>query len=166
MQCELCKEKKATVHFKQVNDGAVQEMYICEACAARKGFDVGSPVGLSDFLFGIGSPGPGEKPPADDRACPACHMRRSDFRKTSRLGCPSCYETFADELAPMLEDMHRGLAHVGKVPAGATPASRGAALRQALEGAVAAQNFEEAARLRDLIRELSAEPVSKKAGRT
>jgi len=166
MQCEICKEKKATVHFKQVNDGVVQEMYICETCAAKKGFDVGAPVGLSEFLFGVGAPGPAEKPPAEDKACPACHMRRSDFRKTSRLGCPSCYETFADDLAPMLEDMHRGLTHVGKVPTGASAASRVAALRQALESAVVAQNFEEAARLRDLIRELTAEPASEKARRT
>ena len=165
MQCEICKDKKAVVHFKQVNDGAVQEMYICEACAAQKGFDVGSPVGLSDFLFGIGLPGVGEKPPAEDKACPACHMRGSDFRKTSRLGCPSCYETFAVELAPMLEDMHRGLTHAGKVTAGATSSAR-VALRKALDGAVAAQNFEEAARLRDLIRGLSAEPPAEKAGRT
>lgn len=163
MQCELCKAKPATVHFKQVCDGAVREMFICEACAAKKGFDAQAPMGLTDFLFGFGSPPKVEKPaPVEDKACSTCHMRRSDFRKTSRLGCPACYDTFADALAPILEDMHRGLVHVGKVPAGASLASRVAALRTELDRAVAAQSFEEAARLRDAIRELSAEPPMKK----
>jgi protein arginine kinase activator len=163
MQCEICKEKKATVHFKQVCDGTAKEMYICEACAAKKGFNVEAPVGLTDFLFGIGSPKMAKKT-AEDKACPACHMRRSDFRKTSRLGCPACYETFADDLAPMLEEMHRGGTHTGKAPTDSSRSSRVSDLRKALERAVAAQNFEEAARLRDLIREGNVESSKGKVG--
>ena len=166
MQCEICKEKQATVHFKQVCDGSARDLYICGACAAKKGFDVSAPMGLTDFLFGLGAPKDTEKAPAVDKACPACHMRRSDFRKTSRLGCPSCYDTFAEELDPMLDDMHHGRVHVGKVPVGATPLSRVAALRKSLAAVVAAQNFEEAARLRDLIRQLSAETPAEKTRRT
>ena len=167
MLCELCKAKPATVHFKQVCDGTVREMYICEACAAQKGFDAKAPQGLTDFLFGFGSPPNASKPtPVEDKACPTCHMRRSDFRKTSRLGCPACYDSFADALAPILEDMHRGLVHVGKVPAGASLASRVEALRTELDRAVTAQNFEEAARLRDVIRELNVEKPVEKARRT
>ena len=167
MKCEICKEKTATVHFKQVCDGVAQEMYLCQACAAKKGFDVEAPVGgLTEFLFGLGAPKHGGKPPSDDKACPACHMRRSDFQKTSRLGGPACYDTFAADLAPILEEMHRGGVHLGKVPAGATRDSRLSALKGALDRAVAAQNFEEAAQLRDRIRELNAEPPASEARRT
>ena len=90
-----------------------------------------------------------------ERKCPSCHMRSSDFRKTSRLGCATCYRTFAGELAPILEDMHRGDRHTGKVPRNAA-VIREEELRLQLEEAVAAQRFEEAARIRDAIRELEA----------
>lgn len=165
MLCQVCKTKNAAVHFKQVSDGVAQELYLCETCAAQKGFTVESPLGLTDFLFGMGTPKNQSKPPGEDRACPACHMRRSDFRKTSRLGCPQCYETFASDLAPILDDMHQGSVHAGKVPAGATRFSRTAALRKALDKAVAVQDFEEAARLRDQIRGASEDPPAKQTGR-
>ena len=167
MKCAICKEKTATVHFKQVCDGTAQEMYLCQACAAKKGFDVEAPAGgLTEFLFGLGAPKNEAKKPLNDKTCPACHMRRSDFQKTSRLGCPACYETFAEELAPILEEMHRGGVHAGKIPAGASRDSRLAALRGALDRAVAAQNFEEAAQLRDRIRELNAEHPASETGGT
>jgi protein arginine kinase activator len=86
-------------------------------------------------------------------------MRIADFKKTSRLGCQACYETFADELKPLLEAMHKGNQHVGKVPAhkeaqgaakaGLLPSLAG--LRQKLEAAIAAEQYEAAASLRDQI---------------
>jgi protein arginine kinase activator len=97
-----------------------------------------------------------------DVVCALCHMRIADFKKTSRLGCQACYETFADELKPLLEAMHKGNQHVGKVPE--HKAANGAAkvglfpslaiLRQKLETAIAAEQYEEAASLRDQIRQI------------
>lgn len=153
MKCEICKKNEAAVHFKQVHDGEVKEMYLCEECAAQKGFDIQSPMPLADLLFGVGVQHEIETA-GGDKECPACHMRGSDFRKTSRLGCSVCYETFSDELMPFLAGMHKSCRHVGKVPAGEKVAAEITSLQKTLEEAVASQNFEEAARLRDLISEL------------
>jgi len=91
-------------------------------------------------------------------------MRRSDFKKTSRLGCPACYEAFAEELTPLLAAVHKGTHHIGKVPAGAAHDSPAeiVALQKQLNEAVAGERYEEAARLRDVIRQ----EKKKKAGRT
>jgi len=78
------------------------------------------------------------------------------LQKRSRVGCPEWYEAFAEELTPLVEAMHKGVQHVGKVPAGARVSAEIAALERKLEQAVAAQRFEEAARLRDLVRDLKA----------
>ena len=155
MKCEICKQNEATVHFKQVSNGAVKEMYVCEECAAENGFDVQSPMALTDFLFGVGVPQHVEAE-GDDKACPSCRLRRSEYRRSSRLGCAQCYETFADELSPLIMAMHKGSRHLGKVPASERVTAEIAALQQAMQRAVAAEDFEEAARLRDHVKELTA----------
>jgi len=82
-------------------------------------------------------------------------MRRADFKKTGRLGCADCYEAFSGELLPLIKAMHRADQHAGKVPERERARVRQTAeveeLRQALERAVAAEKYEEAARLRDLL---------------
>lgn len=164
MQCGFCNSNEATVHFKQVCDGKVKEIHLCEECAAKNGFDTQSPMSLTDFLFGMEVQSEGsfgqEVEPGEDKACPNCRMRRSDFRKTSRLGCAVCYEVFSDELIPLLADVQKGSQHVGKTPVQrvlrtSEKISAGiASIQRKLNKAIAAQDFEEAARLRDAIREM------------
>ena len=162
MKCEICKAGEATVHFKQVCNGSVKELYACEKCAAQNGFDAQSPLSMTDLLFGTRDQA--DKAPAPEKTCPVCGMRRRDFRKTQRLGCAACYETFAEELAPLLRAMQKGCRHVGKVPAGEMVSAEVAALQQALEKAVAAQDFEEAAQLRDRIRARKGRPETVAGG--
>ena len=157
MQCHICKKKPATVHFKQVYKGQVQELYACEDCAAKKGLDVPASMSVPDLLFGV-APSESAKLKPEDKRCRSCGVRRSDLQKTSRFGCPDCYETFAEELSPMLSGMHKGDRHTGKVPADRRASVEGVALQKALEDAVAAQNFEQAAVLRDRIRALKLAP--------
>ncbi|MBI2439915.1 MAG: UvrB/UvrC motif-containing protein [Lentisphaerae bacterium] len=162
MMCEACGKKAATVHWTEMINDVVRKMHLCEACATAKGLDVNNPAAFSDVLLGLGAP---KQPETRERdtACGLCHMRIADFKKTSRLGCQACYDTFADELKPLLQAMHKGQQHVGKAPAypkevkAAIPAvgslSSLAALRQKLASAITAEQYEEAARLRDQIRQ-------------
>lgn len=161
MMCEICGKKMATVHWTEMVNDAVKKMHLCEDCAAAKGLDVNNPTAFSDVMLGLGA----QKEPAArerDVACAFCHMRIADFKKTSRLGCQVCYETFAEELKPMLEAMHKGNQHVGKFPAHKAtgsvvpviPSLSLAGLRQKLATAIAAEHYEEAAALRDQIRQI------------
>ena len=155
MLCECCQQNDATIHVTQVVNEKSRELHLCEDCAEQSGLNVQSVMSLPEILFGMGTPADPNKEP--DRSCPHCHLRASDFKKTGRLGCPRCYETFADELAPMLAAMHRGTRHAGKTPSAARGAGKvettPEALRQQLADAVKAEDYERAARLRDLIRE-------------
>jgi protein arginine kinase activator len=160
MICEICKEHEATVHLTQVVDGAIKKLHLCEECAAKSGFDVHGPISITDILLGMGM----EKEAAGaspERSCPRCHMRRTDFKKTGRFGCGECYEAFADELPPLLKAMHRSDRHVGKVPVRENVRVKTTVeltgLQKALEKAIADQNFEEAARLRDRIQSCKAD---------
>lgn len=154
MLCESCKEREATVHLTQVVDGAIKKLHLCEDCATKSGFDIQGPLSITDILLGMGIQKPTESPEAE-RTCPRCHMRRTDFKKTGRFGCAACYEAFAEELPPLLKAMHRSDQHTGKVPkresARVQASAELATLQQKMDKAIASENFEEAASLRDRI---------------
>ena len=154
MICEACHEKEATVHLTQVAGGAVKKVHLCEECAAKSGFDIHGPLSIQDILLGMGQV-PGEASAGPERSCPKCHFRRADFKKTGRLGCPDCYETFSAELLPLIKAMHRSDQHMGKIPSregiAVRLSSEIAAIQKALDQAISNENYEEAARLRDQI---------------
>ena len=162
MLCEVCGDRDATVHLTQMAGGTVKKLHLCEDCAEQSGVNISGPMSLSDMFFGMGTPEDSD-PEAEKKACRACRLTRADLRKTTRLGCPTCYESFADDLAPLLSAMHKGTQHVGKTPSSEAAESHVTAeieaMQKQLREAVAAEHFEEAARLRDLIRE-----EKKKAG--
>ncbi len=84
-----------------------------------------------------------------------------EFRAAGRLGCPHDYEVFRVGLEPLLQRWHRSVRHKGKTPRhGRAVAAAGAGLlelRGRLRQAVDAEAYEEAAQLRDLIRQKEAE---------
>jgi len=162
MLCSICQLNEAKVHLAQVVNGKVQKIDLCESCSHEKGVSDTAGYALAEMLLGISGAKPAEEKAAgggrSQLRCPACGFTQADFKKTARLGCPECYETFAEPLAGMLKNMHRGTKHTGKVPR-STPAPRDPsedlrALQAQLEQAIRAEDFERAARLRDQIKEL------------
>lgn len=151
--CEICEETEACVEVKRYEDGELRELSLCSACAQKHGLAL--PENLADLLLEstlekVASSAKGSAGASDGtRRCPACQLRLADFRKTGRLGCPGCYTAWEDVLEPMLLGMHRSLVYQGAAPAGNALDSE--SLQQALLEAVAREDYEEAARLRDRI---------------
>lgn len=159
MRCECCQQNEATIHLTQMVDNQSRELHLCEGCAEESGMNVQNVMSIPEILFGLGSSGAALKDnnQPSTRSCPHCHMRDCDFKKTARLGCPRCYEAFAEELGPMLAAMHKGMQHTGKIPGYLRETMATAALcedlNRQLERAIHDEKYEEAARLRDRIRE-------------
>jgi len=160
MFCDVCQTKEATVFLTQIIEGKMQKVNLCEGCSKEKGVNDPTGFALADLLLGLGAAQEIEKNPAGIR-CPVCGFSQADFKKTGRLGCSACYDTFAEGLSGMLKNMHRGSIHTGKVPAKLAVARRRAqelaALQADLDKAVREEHFEEAATLRDKIRHLEIE---------
>lgn len=163
MKCDVCKETEATVHLTQIISGAMHKIDLCEACAKAKGVSDPTGFSLADLLLGLGQT---ENPSSSttsstEMRCAGCGMTQSDFKKSGRLGCARCYETFGEALAPLLKSMHKGEQHIGKSPPGHSEnlavAERLKLLRRDLEHAVKSENFEVAAELRDRIKNLEQE---------
>ena len=70
--------------------------------------------------------------------------------------CSECYATFKRSLGSLLKRIHGSPVHLGKTPAKLIKPAKGKVelsdLRKKLEKAVENEEFEEAVRLRDLIR--------------
>jgi protein arginine kinase activator len=167
MFCQLCGKKEATVHLTQVLNDDVRKLHLCEHCAKTSGIDIDAPVSVSNFLLGLGVPR--KSPAGRERSCPKCGMRFPDFKKMARLGCQNCYAAFAEELEPLLIGMHKSGQHVGKKPACHAgmvnvPPSL-ASLEKTLKDAIQAENYEEAARIRDQLRELGADKAVNTKGK-
>jgi len=157
MVCDVCKSNQATVFLTQIVEGKMQKVNLCESCSKEKG--VTNPVGfeLADLLLGLRAAQEIEKGGSVQR-CPVCGFSQADFKKTGRLGCGACYDTFAEGLSGLLKAMHKGTSHVGKVPARLMRSielgARMKQLQRDLEKAVAEENYESAALIRDQLREL------------
>ncbi len=157
MTCDVCKTNQATVFLTQIVDGKMQKVNLCESCSKEKGVTDPTGFALADLLLGLGAAQEIEKGGATQK-CVVCGFSQADFKKTGRLGCAHCYDTFGEGLGSLLKAMHKGTAHIGKIPSRLARVleleSEMKTLRNDLDQAIAAENYESAAELRDQIRQL------------
>ena len=169
MICQRCGQHPATVHLTDVLNKARRVQHICEACARSHQLiptpdDPEQPLNLPalvQLVFGATPPGEGPAVPCLEESgaglvCPACGLKYAEFRAEGRIGCAQDYDHFRVLLLPLLERIHRHTRYVGKVPkAAGGPAHAGEAvpaLQARLKLAVASENYEAAATIRDTIR--------------
>lgn len=160
MTCQRCKAE-ASVHLTESIDGRVREVHLCGACARKSGLLLPAQppdLALDSVVQGLIVAHVGELVGELARkVCPLCGMKFMEFRIGGRLGCPNDYQAFARGLLPLLRRSHDGVTrHVGKAPRRPpTPeAAEHLRLRAQLRDAVAREDYEEAARLRDRLRPL------------
>ena len=165
MLCEECHKEPATVYVTRIVNDHKTEQYLCNRCAREKGEIAGSMepgFAFHNILAGLFDPDAGLVTGAPRRVaarCPGCGLSLADFRRLGKLGCSRCYAEFERELEPLLKRIHRSVEHTGKRPLAARDARHDLRreverLRARLAEAVAAEAYEEAARLRDEIRRL------------
>jgi protein arginine kinase activator len=152
LKCDLC-TKPATVHLTQIVNNKIHKVDLCESCAQAKGVTDPSGFSLSDLLLKA-SLNPSAAADAAMR-CEHCGFTQSDFKKHGRFGCPHCYEAFSGMVEPMLDTMHKGTSHTGKVPQKALARKslydRLTQLEGDLDQAIKSERYEDAARFRDEI---------------
>jgi protein arginine kinase activator len=160
MLCCVCKEKTATVHLTQITGDKMQKVDLCEDCAKQKGVNDQTGFSLADLLLGLGASQELEQSVGGtDAKCPQCGFTHADFKKTGRLGCAECYKTFSEGLGGLLKSMHKGTRHVGKVPENLRTkrdlTEQMNLLQKKLAKAIETENFEQAAQLRDEMKQLN-----------
>ena len=162
--CQVCKKNRATIHLTEIIKNKKREIHLCEECASKKGVAFKTQqFSISDLLSGlVNTQAAQEIAKMSQVKCPICGLSYLDFRQHGRLGCATDYTVFKEGLIPLLEKIHGSDEHLGKIPNSSGEARETGRelleLRQTLRRAVDAENYEEAARLRDRIKEMEETP--------
>ena len=168
MLCDRCKQREAKIYYTEIVGGKRHEQHLCEECAAElTTFHKDSSLGsILSGLFGSAMS-------ASNLVCPKCNETYAEFRKTGKLGCNKCYETFGGNIENTIKRIQGATEHTGRRPKryrseAATEDNPAAEFMQLseidqlniqLKKAVANDEFETAASLRDRIRALKGENV-------
>lgn len=161
MICERCHEEPVTVRFTKIINGEKIHFNLCEKCA-KETTDMynNSDLSFQNFFSGIL-----DKKYSANRPqilqCDKCNMTYNQFRKTGKFGCSNCYDAFSSHLNTVFKQIHGNSLHTGKIP-GRTGEEliikkNITELQDKLKMAIEKEEYEEAARLRDQIKELKKE---------
>jgi protein arginine kinase activator len=161
MLCDACKKNSASIHYFESIDGRSRTLHLCASCAALKGIGVNlSAITFEAFTkLAPEAAIPAKTEPARPKVCVGCGMTYVDFKHNPGHACPACLDTFLtrDELvkrgrtakAPRRQSGENELTTSEAYALEADP--RLAGLKRLLARAVELEEYEEAARLRDLI---------------
>ncbi len=165
-KCDKC-DKPATIHLTEIINGQKIEKHLCEDCAEAEGITIKANIPISQLLedFVLQTVGQdeseGESHSTTPMTCDVCGLSFAEFREKGLLGCPNDYEAFSEQLLPMIARAQDGSTqHVGKTPRRAGDAQQKQMtvlrLRSQLKHAIASEQYERAAQLRDQIKQLDA----------
>lgn len=158
MMCDKCNERAATVVITQIVGDKSMKLYLCEKCSAetegllRENHNSFQHF-LSEFINAKSTTTKNEL-----LKCEKCGMTIDSFRKNSKVGCANCYRTFSNYFEPLVKRIHTNIEHTGKRPGKLDTEliveQKIDRLQDELKAAIANEEYELAARLRDEIRSL------------
>jgi protein arginine kinase activator len=160
MLCQKCHKNLATSRYAEVVEGKVSERHLCAECMAKSQEEAAT--GFQLTAAPTTSKGRRSRAPKSveavlpQRTCRACGAEFKEAMQTGRVGCSACYESFGDLIDHVLRGIHTGFRHRGKHPRLDDRRQQLRidlqAKRALLRSALKAENYEDAARLRDEIR--------------
>ncbi|MDR1569212.1 MAG: UvrB/UvrC motif-containing protein [Oscillospiraceae bacterium] len=156
MLCENCGQQPATVHLTTIVGGDKTEQHLCAACC-QKHKQALTMAGMSTLLLSLLQGAGSTQHEHVEMRCECCGQTYDEFQKTGMLGCPKCYDAFRSQLVSLLGRIHGGKTqHTGRIPPRSEEQNHAAkrleTLRRDMDRAVADEDFELAAKLRDEIR--------------
>ena len=168
MMCEECGIRPANFHITTIAGDTRTKRDLCAVCMAKyqkqlPGLDFTNLVGILTGMLGMGDEREEEEENTEtpELTCEECGMTYKAFRKGGMLGCANCYKAFKTPLDMLLQRIHGNTQHAGHIPGNVRSdmAIRMSIerLRQKLSRAIAEEEYEQAAQLRDSIRALQAQ---------
>ncbi|HZK33598.1 MAG TPA: UvrB/UvrC motif-containing protein [Tissierellaceae bacterium] len=162
MLCESCNKNKATIHYKKIVNGKIEEKHLCESCIKESNeFDFKFALPFHKIFIGLlDSIGEVEQGNQDFKKinCPQCGLDYKKFMDTGKFGCEKCYEVFKEDINSLLKNIHGHNEHKGKLPKrlkGKILKKREIdSLREDLKDSIDIEDFEKAAILRDEIKKI------------
>lgn len=155
MICSNCGKNNTSITYKQNINGKKITLNLCDNCAHEIGIfnsfdDIFSPM-ILDFEYVL----------PEEIKCKKCGYTLSKYRSTGLFGCDECYNTFKkeiDEILLKIQGKNRQIKEEKNIKKESI--NQVDKLKQELQELVKQEKFEEAAVIRDKIKDL--EKKSKK----
>lgn len=172
MLCEKCNKNEATFFYHENVNGNEKNYRLCAECA--KSFekethfedidsvfgDIAYPFKSIDKLWSDFFGESGVKPQIREEKKCSCGMTLRELSSGGMVGCPECYETFGRELEESIKRIHGKAAHEGRTPmkyrAKLDIRRKIEALEKEQAEAIKAENYERAAEIRDMLKDMRA----------
>lgn len=98
-------------HITDIFGKEVKQMHLCQKCFSNQ-YSQKIHQQVTEFILELIK----QKKKGLDKKC-SCGLTLDEFGKTGRLGCAACYETFHEELGPIIQSCQRNkFVHIGKKP--------------------------------------------------
>jgi protein arginine kinase activator len=166
--CNFCAKHTASVYFKGIVNDLTVKLHLCETCAKKKGmvFPFGqATLSLGEMVAGLAATLGLENSSEAQAGCSKCGLPYTEFKATSQLGCSECYKAFAPVIGPLLERIQGSTQHVGKTfnhsIRHVNLMQELARLKLELHDAIEHEAYEQAALIRDQIREVERKLTAK-----
>lgn len=180
MLCNRCQKKDAKILYTEIINGVKKEQHLCEECATDyTSFQMEKPLLNSDLTLGDLLSTLLENYPVVDKkqlgevnattVCSSCGTSYEEFVQKGRFGCSKCYKSFGSQLSKTLKGIQGSEIHTGKRPKGYITTGMDRIMKDfteierlslKLQESIEKEEFEEAARLRDLIKQMKEEETS------
>ena len=176
MLCQNCKKNEASVRYTQIVNGEKIEMYLCDKCSKELGIDNKLNIDFSSFLGDLLTEYDNHFMPylkkSNELKCDKCNLTYSEFMRTGKFGCDNCYTVFAERIDPILKKLQGSNRYTGRkadfnkaeqkqieskeqvVQKEPSKQEKIDTLKTKLKQLVQEENYEEAAKVRDMIKEL------------
>ncbi|UCG91174.1 MAG: UvrB/UvrC motif-containing protein [candidate division WOR-3 bacterium] len=157
MLCDDCQKRPATIFFKEILPKKTVELHLCEECAQKRGLATTkkmSPIELLQKLLK-------EKTAQDAQViCSGCYLSLAEFKRTGRFGCSKCVDSFGSYIKNLIKKVQQSDKHIGRTTRpGEKKGMEIFKLRGQLKKALESEAYEEAAKIRDKLKDFGVENV-------
>ena len=151
MLCDDCKNKPATIFFKEVLQDKIVELHLCEACAHKRGILMTQKLTPTEILQKLLK----QRNVRDEKViCPVCFLSLAEFKRVGRFGCSNCVTTFQPHIKNLIKQIQQSDKHIGRrTGKGVKKGFQVYKLREELKKALEQEAYEDAARIRDKLKD-------------
>ena len=121
MKCQNCGKNEANIRYTQIINGEKKELALCSECAKKLGIDSEMPdfpINFNSFLGDFFNDYVENNflPSFENTVvkCKNCGMTYDDFIKDGVFGCSECYDTFSNPIDSLLKNLHGTAKHIGR----------------------------------------------------
>lgn len=178
MLCQNCGKNEANIRYTQIINGVKKEIALCSSCAKKLGMEnLEMPISFNSFLGDFFNDYAETQflpmLQTNELKCKTCGMTYNDFIDTGMFGCSDCYDVFSSPIDSLLKNLHGTAKHIGRGPNGKAEKikveeskkedsnkqdqnqNKKERLEKELEKAIKEERYEDAAKIRDEIKEMN-----------